>query len=53
MYKQKKDEGDDDIDRTDLKVIKEGKSWLKRFESANIKVNSIVKPHLVNLVNTI
>jgi hypothetical protein len=35
----KKEDGDDDIDRTDLKVTKEGKTWLKRFESANIKVN--------------
>jgi len=25
----------DDIDRTDLNVTKEGKAWLKRFESAN------------------
>ena len=35
----KKEDGDDDIDRTDLKVTKEGKTWLKRFESANIKIN--------------
>ena len=35
----KKEDGEDDIDRTDLKVTKEGKTWLKRFESANIKVN--------------
>jgi hypothetical protein len=35
----KKEDGDDDIDRTGLKVTKEGKTWLKRFESANIKVN--------------
>lgn len=30
---------DDDIDSTGLKVTKEGKTWLKRFESAHIKLN--------------
>jgi hypothetical protein len=35
----KKEDGDDEIDWTGLKVTKEGKTWLKRFESANIKVN--------------
>jgi hypothetical protein len=35
----KKEDGDDGVDRTGLKVTKEGKTWLKRFESANIKVN--------------
>jgi hypothetical protein len=35
----KKEDGDDGVDRTDFKVTKEGKTWLNRFESANIKVN--------------